>query len=153
MTTLDIEVIGEGLSGLDAGSRGNLHLGMQRGSEVISPVPATAGTVAFALSVEVTPVGEGRAFDARGPYVHGKRGDRFLYLSWGEVDRDGAFGMLMRTKIKLDSIRADLIARAMESGSTLRGTFSLVDAAGKPRSGTIRTDLIAWTVAAGADRG
>lgn len=153
MTTLDIEVIGEGLSGLDGGSRGNLSLGMQRGSEVISPVAATAGTVRFAVSVEVTAVGESGEFDARGPYVHGRRGDRFLYLSWGEVDRDGAFGMLMRTKIKLNPIDADLVARATESGSTLRGTLSLVDAAGKPRSGTIRPDLIAWTVVARADRG
>ncbi len=142
MTTLNIHLIGQGLSDRQSG----LHLGMQHGSEVIDPVPATAGPVSFALTVEVTTTGDGVAFDTRGRYVHGRCGNRFLYLSWGEVDRDGGFGMVMRTKIGLDSIEPGLIARALESGATLRGTLSLVDAAGKPVSGTVPSERIAWTI-------
>ena len=147
MTTLNMQLIGQGLSDRQSG----LHLGMQRGSEVIDPVPAMAGTVSFALTVEVTPISDGVAFDTRGPYVHGRRGDRFLYLSWGEVDRDGAFGMVMRTKIALGAIAGDLIARALESGATLRGTLSLVDAAGKPVSGTVPSGRIAWDLVPSAE--
>ena len=142
MTTLNIQLIGHGLGDRKSG----LHLGMQRGSEVVDPVPATAGTVLFALTVEVTPIGAGGEFDTRGPYVHGRRGDRFLYLSWGEVDPDGAYGMVMRTKIGLGTIAPDLVTRALESGATLRGTLSLVDAAGKPVSGTVPAERIAWIV-------
>ncbi|CAA9547736.1 MAG: hypothetical protein AVDCRST_MAG87-614 [uncultured Thermomicrobiales bacterium] len=149
MTTLTIQLICQGLSG----RQGGLHLGLQRGSEVIDPVPATAGSVHFALTVEVTPIGDGGAFDARGPYVHGRRGDRFLYLSWGELDRDGAFGMVMRTKIKLEPIEPDLVVRALESGAALRGTLSLVDAAGKPVTGTVPSERIEWAIVPGAEPG
>lgn len=144
MTRLNIEMVGQGLSD----RQGGLHLGMQHGSEVVEPVPAMAGTVTFALSVDVIAAEDGGAFDLRGPYVHGKCGDRFLYLSWGDLDRDGAFGMAMRTKIKLQSIPPDLITRALKSDSTLRRTLSLVDVAGNPVSGTIPPERIHWSIVA-----
>jgi len=144
VTTLNIHLIGQGMSDRQSG----LHLGMQHGSDVIDPVLATAGPVSFALTVEVTTIGDGETVDVRGPYVHGKRGDRFLYLSWGEVDRDGRIGMAMRTKIKLQSIPPDLITRALKSDSTLRGTLSLVDVAGNPVSGTIPPERIHWSIVA-----
>lgn len=154
MTSLEIRLIGEGSRGSGTGNGGDsagLHIGIQHRSEVIDVVPGNAPRAAFALSVDLVSTDNGGR-DVRGPYVHGSRGDRFLYLSWGEVDEDGTFGMVKRMKIKLGSIEPDLIERALESGATLQGTLPLVDEAGRPLSGTIRPDLVAWTLVSGDDR-
>jgi len=148
VTTLKIQLVGEGLRdpGED-GARGphsGLHIGIQRKAAVVDLVPATAPRVTFSLEVDVVATGD--ELDFRGPYVHGPRGGRFLYLSWGEIDRDGSFGMVQRMKIKFGSIERALVERALASGSTLHGTLPLTDEAGNPSSGTVKPDLITWTV-------
>ena len=42
--------------------------------------------------------------DFRGPAVQGKRGERFLYLTWGDVGPDGEFEMFRRAKLMLDRV-------------------------------------------------
>jgi len=45
-----------------------------------------------------------------GPYVHGKPGERFLYLGWRPAD-GAANDWIRRWKIRLDGITPDLIAQ------------------------------------------
>lgn len=148
---LKIRLVGEGLQGPGGDDPDSLQVGIQRKAEVVDLVPWTAPTATFSLSAEVIATDSGEP-DFRGPYVHGKRGDRFLYLSWGEVDREGSFGMVQRMKIKLGSLDPPLIERALATGATLQGTFPLANQAGNPSSGTVKPEFIAWTVVSGDDR-
>ena len=47
--------------------------------------------------------------DFKGPAVHGERGDRFLYLTWGDVDDYAHFRRFRRAKLMLN--RIDRVAR------------------------------------------
>jgi hypothetical protein len=38
-------------------------------------------------------------WDFRGPYVQGRRGERFFYLTWGELPPGGSFAMFRRAKL------------------------------------------------------
>src|SRR4051794_33228330 len=70
----------------------NIHVGIQRDQEVIDLVPGDAARAEFAFDVTV------RSGRLGGPFVHGRTGQRFFYLSWGEVDGE-EFRMFRRAKL------------------------------------------------------
>lgn len=134
-----IRVTGRELPGLVWCGHERVHLGIQRGREVVDLVPADAEVAVFDLTVGVTVDPEGRA-DFRGPYVHGRRGERFLYLSWGDVGRDGRFAMFRRAKLHLSGLpEADLAGHGR-----FEGTLSLTDARGGPLCASVRPPRITW---------
>jgi hypothetical protein len=59
--------------------------------------------------------------DFRGPYVQGKRGDRFVYISWGLTPDPDDFGMFRRAKVILDEMPVDLL-EAQAVMATIEGT-------------------------------
>ncbi len=115
------------------GTYENVHVGIQRGSEVVDLVPGDAPLAHFDFEVTVR---EGRF---AGPYVHG-RGERFVYLSWGEV-AGGSFRMFRRAKLQLDH----LDAAALE-GRTVQATLGLTDDRGHPLCASVRPPRVVWTV-------
>ena len=68
-----------------------MHVGVQRKQEVVEQVAGDAPSATWTFDV-ATKVGPDGAIDFAGPFVHGKRGERFLYLSWGDGSGD-AFTM------------------------------------------------------------
>src|SRR5947208_10638421 len=76
----------------------NVHVGVQVGRDVPQRVAGDAAEAVFDVPVHLA---DG---DFRGKAVHGPRGGRFLYLSWGEVDGDGTFKMFRRAKLPLGAI-------------------------------------------------
>ena len=70
--------------------------------------------------------------------MHGKKGDRFLYVSW--ADRVGGFFHgFRRGKLMLDRIDPAVVAEAVEGGRTLVATVSLTDEkGGRGARGTTR---------------
>ena len=74
----------------DALRLGNVHVGVQRKAEVVERVPADAEAAAW--SFDVTSREVDGLLDVGGPWVHGRPGARFLYLSWGAVT-GGEFAM------------------------------------------------------------
>ena len=110
-----------------------MHAGLQRGREVEAASP---GDKPFLAEIDV----EVRNGKFSGPYVHGRRGDRFLYLSWGEVDGD-AFTMFRRAKIRLEHL--DPVAL---DGRTLEVALSLRDNCGHPVCASVRPPLVTWTI-------
>jgi hypothetical protein len=109
----------------------NVHAGLQRQQEVVSRTP---GDQAFVADVELTV----RGARLGGPYVHGRGGDRFLYLSWGEVDR-GEFKMFRRAKIRLEHLDPSEI-----DGRTLEVTIELTDELGHPTCASVRPPAAQW---------
>jgi hypothetical protein len=83
--------------------------------------------------------------DFRGPFVHGKRGDRFLYLSWGTVGEANTFGMFRRAKLMLSAVDRAVLRAASRSGQRLVGRLGLTGGDGGPRCAAVRPPAITWT--------
>src|SRR5688500_16640345 len=101
MPPLRVRIVGERLPGRVWGEHGNVHIGIQKGKDVVDLVPGDAPSAVFELML----VRRDEDGDFRSPFAHGERGDRFLYLCWGDVDADsGAFSMFRRCKVMLAAI-------------------------------------------------
>ena len=72
-------------------SHANVHVGLQERRDPVGLVPGDAPSAQWAVDVAV--VGSAGDRDFRGPAVQGKRGERFVYLTWGDVAAHGAFAM------------------------------------------------------------
>ena len=83
--------------------------------------------------------------DFHGPTVQGRRGDRFVYLTWGNVGADGGFDMFRRAKLMLDRIDPALLADARATG-TLRAHVDLTGAGGGPRCARVDPPAVEWSV-------
>jgi hypothetical protein len=65
--------------------------------------------------------------------VQGRRGARFVYLTWGDVDADGSFTMFRRAKLML----ADLEPLVAETDQVV-ARVDLTDESGGPRCARLR---------------
>lgn len=113
--------------------RDNVHVGIQVGSEPHELVPGDAASADWTVDIE--PIERAGGVDFRGAAVHGRRGERFLYLTWGEVTSDGSFEMFRRAKLML----ADL-EPLIDGDSTRRvvATVDLTDEGGGPRCARLK---------------
>ena len=121
----------------------NVHVGVQRRRDVVDLVPGDAPDPEWNLTIDT--VANDGALDFRGPFVHGKRGDRFLYLSWGTVDNSNNFEMFRRAKLMFDAVPHDLL-RSAARGGRLVGTVRMRHDDGMPRCAAVRPPVITWTV-------
>jgi hypothetical protein len=115
------------LPGATYGDYANVHVGIQVGRDAVELVRADAEAVEWVADVRT---GDG---DFRGPAVHGKKGERFVYLTWGSVDGD-SFSMFRRAKLML----ADLPSNADE----VTVEVDLTDECGMPRCARLRPPAI-----------
>ncbi|MCG5466306.1 DUF5990 family protein [Micromonospora sp. MED01] len=127
----------------DALRVGNVHVGVQRKAEVVDQVPADAASATWSFEVSSREI-DG-ALDVGGPWVHGRPGARFLYLSWGAVTQDG-FAMFRRAKLMFTDVPTELLRAAHEGDGTLVGRVGLTDAAGGPICARVRPPAVAWAV-------
>ena len=112
----------------------NIHVGVQRGKEVVDLVAGDAKRAVFEFDVAIKNGKFG------GPFIHGQRGERFVYLSWGEVDGDG-FRMFRRAKLHVDHIDT-----TEADGRTVEGRLGLKDQKGHPLCASVRPPVIEWRV-------
>jgi hypothetical protein len=83
--------------------------------------------------------------DLTGPYIQGRPGGRFIYLSWGTVDDAHAFTMFRRAKLQLDAIPPAILSKAAELG-LLVGRLGLTDSKGNPLYAALRPPAIEWAI-------
>lgn len=121
-----------------------VHVGVQVGREARDLVSGDATSAQWELTIGVV-VGDDGGLDFRGPAVQGKRGDRFLYLTWGRVDGD-TFEMFRRAKLMLNRIDAELVAAAESSGQSLVARVRLTDANGGPRCARVDPPDLVWSI-------
>jgi hypothetical protein len=124
-----LDVIVRVIAELPADPDGKLMIGLQRGDDLVDPVPVNAHS---RLVVEPTFRLEKMADGAPnflGPFAHGPRGARFIYLVWR---RAGA--PLGRSKIPLGSITWAQAASAETPELRVR----LIDGRGGPRFATVQ---------------
>ncbi|MDI5966750.1 DUF5990 family protein [Streptomyces sp. SL13] len=146
MTDLTLRVEGHTLPGLRWCGHEAVHVGVQRGADPVDLVPADAPAAVFTFRVSPRPAADG-TWDFRGPYVHGRPGGRFLYLTWGDVDPAGAFTMFRRAKLRLADIPAAVLDTALRDALPLTTRIRLSAADGSPRCAAVRPPDVAWTVA------
>ncbi len=125
---------GWNLPGRTCRSYRDIHVGVQLRREPVELVAADAPKARWEVDVDLIERDGERDF--RGPAVHGRRGERFVYLTWGEV-RDGTFSMFRRAKLMLedvpDSARETVVARV-----------DLTDECGMPRCARLRAPALEW---------
>jgi hypothetical protein len=119
-----------------------LSLGLQSGHDDIVRGTETADGVRFDVVVGIKRGRDG-APDFKGPLVHGRPGDRFLYLSWGEVTAQSEHEMFRRLKLYLSPVSrkgwssAGVSWEQVEQGS-IRTSVSGQGSDGTPHCGTAR---------------
>lgn len=118
--------------------------GLQSGTEVENPVPACA-TAQFQTVIDVVGTGNPE-LDFTGGHVHGRRGDRFIYLVWGFASPTEPFVMFARAKIKLNGVPGDLLAAAADRGEVLIAELEATNTRSEPASGTIKPPAIGWQI-------
>uniref|UniRef100_A0AAU2K1S4 DUF5990 family protein n=1 Tax=Streptomyces sp. NBC_00049 TaxID=2903617 RepID=A0AAU2K1S4_9ACTN len=137
-------------------SYGNVHVAVQRRDrpgELLDPQPGDAATATWTLEcTAAAPAAPAAGPDVKGPYVQGRPGGRFVYLSWGEVDGSGAFTMFRRAKLMLDAVPVDVLETAARGG-VLVGRLGLTDARGEPLCARVVPPRISWTVEPYAQEG
>jgi hypothetical protein len=116
----------------------NVHVALQVGRDPAGLVPGDADSATW--RAEVTIVERDGFRDFRGPAVQGKKGERFLYLTWGQIDSDSkAFTMFRRAKLLLDDVPA-----LETSPATVVASVDLTDDRGCPRCGRLKPPAIQW---------
>jgi Family of unknown function (DUF5990) len=123
----------------------DIHVAVQRRDrrdELLDLQPGDAPSATWELRVEAIQAESG--WDLRGPYVQGRPGGRFVYLSWGTVADDSAFTMFRRAKLWFDGIDPDVLAVAVEGG-LLVARLRLTDAKGHPLCAAVRPPLVQWS--------
>ena len=85
------------------------------------------------------------SLDFSGPAVHGKRGERFFYLSWSG-ERAGQRAMFRRMKIHLRTVTEAQIAYAAKSGGTLVARVHAVAKDGGPACASVPLLGDGWKV-------
>ena len=119
---------GHHLPGRTCGPYSDVHVGLQLGREPSDLVPGDAECAEWVTDLRVV---DG---DFRGPAVQGRRGERFVYLTWGTGSGED-FTMFRRAKLML----TDLPAAADE----VTVDVHLTDEAGMPRCARLSPPAIA----------
>jgi hypothetical protein len=143
-TTITVRIIGHNLPGLRFGDYDQVHVGVQREAreQVLDPVPGDASAAVFTFPIDLV-TDNGQA-DFRGPFVQGKRGERFIYLSWGELLPDGQFRMFRRAKLLLAPVTQLGIAEQREPDTIIEATVNLTGKRGGPVCALLRPPDISW---------
>jgi hypothetical protein len=123
----------------------NIHVGLGRGDSLIDLVPGDAPSARWQIEVRTRVRDEGD-IDFGGPLIKGKRGERFLYLSWGTVADDGTFTLFRAAKLHLSAIESSVLQAAMLPEQRLVGSLGLTDRKGHPLCASVRPPAIIWSV-------
>lgn len=121
-------------------------MGIQRAKEVVGLVRGDAEEAVFDLTLDVV-LGGSRGVDFRGPYLHGKAGERFIYLSWGAVAEDGRFEMFRRAKLHLAPLDEQAVQQALDKAEVMEARLDLTDQRGGPLCASVRPPTVRWQVA------
>lgn len=145
-----VEIIGKNPPGRRCSTAGdgsyneNVHVGIGIGQRPVGLVAGDVKRPTWLIDVNVHTIDGGSDF--RGPFVHGGRGDRFLYLNWGTVAPDGAFELFRRAKLSLSAVDPDLVDLASTEGLPLSCTVNLTDENGQPRCARVHPPDIEWRI-------
>ncbi len=114
----------------------NVHVGLQVGSDPAGLVRGDSPDASWETDLKVLEGSEG--VDYRGEAVQGRRGERFVYLTWGTVEGD-AFTMFRRAKVMLSDLPKTLRPRPK-----VVVDIPLTQEDGSPRCARVPANLMTW---------
>ena len=150
MVAVHVVIEGQDLPGRtfcdpDGSPLNDVHVGIQVRTGPEGLVAGDEPSARWDIEVNVVVDANGEP-DFRGPAVHGKRGDRFLYLTWGNITDEGTFGMFRRAKLMLNRVDPELVRTANDEERSLIGTIRLSDCRGAPRCARIDPPDLLWSL-------
>ena len=143
MSAAQLQIIGRRLPGSSWSGRTGIHIGVLRDTEVVGLVIGDAADAVFDIDLDIV-VGPDGAPDFRGPYIHGRRGERFVYLSWGEVGADEAFTEFRRLKLHLAPLLEQASAKQVLAATRIEAVLELTDTRGRPLAASVRPPWVTW---------
>jgi hypothetical protein len=140
---ITIEITCTHLPGTQWEGRGPLYLGIQRGDEIREAAPADSKRAVFLPVLRVRKHTDGSA-NFLGPFAHGPRAGRFIYLNW-VIQRDGVLvQMIGRVKLLLSHIDWPRVEKALAQKKTIKVTVPLTNAKGGPVFASVGPTLAKW---------
>ena len=117
-----------------------VHLGIQKGEEVIEAVPGNRKQAIFRPTFKIGKQPDGSP-NFLGPFAKGTPQQRFFYLSWGVMHEDGSFKMFRRAKIQLNHLTWEQIS-GKRPVKLIIG--SMVGRDGGPVCGSLKANQLNW---------
>jgi hypothetical protein len=153
MTHITMRIRGHTLPGITCGGAPNnhpepyesIHLGIQRGREVVELLRADAAETVFEFPVEIRNPEDGVP-QFHGPFVQRRLPQQFVYLSWGELKEPGQFNMFRRAKLHLTTVEPGLLQQVIHHGGVLEASLPLTDRRGNPLCASVKPPLLKWSV-------
>jgi hypothetical protein len=149
MAALQLRIIGRRLPGSSWSGRDGIHVGVQEGTGVVGLVTGDATDAVFDIDLEMV-VGADDVPDFRGRFVHGRRGERFVYLCWGEVGEDGMFVTFRRLKLHLAPLLEQFPADSVMAAKKVQAILELTDTRGRPLAASVRPPWVTWRLGSGS---
>jgi hypothetical protein len=138
-----IEIVCEALPGLAYEGRAPLHLGIQQDAEIIQAAPADRDRIVFRPAFRVRKHSDGSA-NLLGPFAHGPRAERFIYLNWIVIQGGTRREHIGRIKLHLNHIRYEDAENAAARGTPIKVTLQLTNQKGKPVFASVRANQAQW---------
>ena len=120
-----------------------VYLGIQKGRQVIETTPGNVEKADFQPTFRVKRLEDG-TIDFLGPFAQGKRGQRFVYLSWGVLLGEGEFRMFRRAKIQLSHLTWKTVQAHLTARQPITARLTLTDTKGCPLCATVKKPHIHW---------
>jgi hypothetical protein len=124
---------------------GTLHLGIQDDNEVLELTPVNRKRLVFHPVFRVRRHADGSA-NFLGPFAHGPRSERFIYLNWIVLNDGTAIAAPGRIKLHLSHIPWSSIESVVDAGKPIKVTLALSNASGKPVFASIRANTAQWAL-------
>ncbi len=143
MAAAHLRIIGRRLPGSSWSGRKGIHVGVERGDQVVGLVNGDCADAVFDIDLDVV-VGPDGDPDFGGPFVQGVRRERFVYLTWGEVSDDGRFTMFRRLRLHLAPLAEQVPAERILSADRIMAVLELTDTRGRPLAASVRPPWVTW---------
>ena len=127
---MKVRIEGHTLPGRNPGGHRDVQVGIQIRRDPAELVPADVEHATWEVEIAESYGESGRDF--RGPAVQGKRGERFIYLTWLE----GPDATMFR--------RAKLMLDGAPEAQEVTARVSLTDELGLPRCARLRAPAVEW---------
>ena len=142
---LNVHIHGYDLPGATFGQYTSVHVGLEVGKTPTGLTRGDASETDWSLTLTVRQL-SANEIDFSGAPVFGTKQQRFLRLTWGNVDDHRNFTMFRRLKLLLGDIPRELLTSAIESERPLTASLALTGKDGTPECGSVRPPTVVWTI-------
>ena len=142
---ITIEILCTRLPGVQYEGRGPVHLGIQQDETIIEAAPGDRDRIVFRPMLRVRKHTDGSA-NFLGPYAHGPRDERFIYLNWVIIKNRIPTEQVGRIKLHLNHIAYEKMEQAAARKKPVKVTLELTSDKGKPVFASVRANKARWAL-------